>query len=103
MLSNALDRLPFRALLALAMLLASGCAPPKPGLIRFKTPNKTATLTIDDTYVGPMKRVNKGVRIAPGKHTITIDEEGHFPFDVVVDVPENGTVVVPVTLKPIPD
>jgi hypothetical protein len=84
-------------------LLLLGCASPKPGLIRFNAANDEAIVTIDDRYVGPLKRLRGGVRLPAGSHTLTIDEDGYFPQDVAVVVPAGETVTVNVELTAVPD
>ncbi len=102
-MSTAPLRRTMTPLLLAAGLLLVGCATPKPGMLRFKAAHDEATVTIDDRYVGPLKRLRGGVRLPSGSHTITIDEDGHFPQDLVVEVPEGGTITVQVELTAVPD
>ena len=67
-----------------------------------KSPSDAA-VTIDEEYIGPLGYVAaRGVRLPAGKHRITIEKHGYFPWDRLV---EAGTAPVhfDVTLEPIPD
>ena len=67
-----------------------------------KSPSDAA-VTIDEEYIGPLGYVAaRGVRLPAGKHRITVEKHGYFPWDRLV---EAGTAPVhfDVTLEPIPD
>ena len=62
-----------------------------------------AAVTIDEEYIGPLGYVAaRGVKLPSGKHRITIEKPGYFPWDRLV---EAGTAPIhlDVALEPIPD
>ncbi len=89
------------AVLAACAALA-GCAGRTVSL-RFTGTAPDALVTIDDQPVGPLSVVQRrGVALPPGKHRVTIERPGYFPFDrevEAVDVP----VALEVKLEPIPE
>ena len=89
------------AVLAACAALA-GCAGRTVSL-RFTGTAPDALVTIDDQPVGPLSVVQRrGVALPPGKHRVTIERPGYFPFDrevEAVDVP----VALEVKLEPFPE
>ncbi|HEX7665421.1 MAG TPA: PEGA domain-containing protein [Polyangiaceae bacterium] len=69
------------------------------------TPN--ATVVIDDQRIGPLASVRKrGVALPPGKHTVTVEMPGYFPYDTVVEAPDNALappIFIDVELAKVPD
>lgn len=64
---------------------------------------RDAAVTIDEEYIGPLGYVSaRGVKLPEGKHRITIEKPGYFPWDRLV---EAGTAPIhfDVVLEPIPD
>ena len=64
---------------------------------------RDAAVTIDEEYIGPLGYVAaRGVKLPAGKHRITIEKPGYFPWDRLVDA---GTEPIhfDVELEPIPD
>ena len=64
---------------------------------------RDAVVTIDEEYIGPLGYVAaRGVKLPAGKHRITIEKPGYFPWDRLV---EAGTTPIhfDVVLEPIPD
>jgi hypothetical protein len=64
---------------------------------------RDAVVTIDEEYIGPLGYVAaRGVRLPAGKHRISIEKPGYFPWDRLV---EAGTapIKLDVELEPIPD
>jgi hypothetical protein len=64
---------------------------------------RDAVVTIDEEYIGPLGYVAaRGVKLPAGKHRITIEKPGYFPWDRLVDA---GTEPIhfDVELEPIPD
>ncbi len=62
-----------------------------------------ATVTIDDTLVGPLDVVAaRGVALTPGKHRISVEAEGYIPWDRIVEATD-APVKLDVRLEPIPD
>jgi hypothetical protein len=67
-----------------------------------KTPND-AIVTIDEEYVGPLYYVQaKGVRLPIGKHRVSVQKEGYFPYDVLI-VADRKPIHLEVELVPVPD
>jgi len=93
-----------RALVLSAALLATSCGAARSVSLRFQaveTPD--ASVTVDDQYLGPLAAVAKrGVAVRPGKHRITIEKAGFFPFDREVEAVEQP-VVVEVKLERVPE
>jgi hypothetical protein len=62
-----------------------------------------ASVTIDDQRVGSLAIVAaRGMRVPPGRHRVSIEAPGYFPYDVVVEA-KDEVVLVDVRLTPIPD
>jgi len=95
--------------LALISLFALvGCqvysAPPTTSL-RVSGAPPDARVTVDDQKLGALAFVAEhGVALPPGKHRITVEKPGYFPFDKLV-VAEEGDppIQLTVTLDKIPD
>jgi hypothetical protein len=63
-----------------------------------------ALVTIDDIVVGRLDVVSaRGVAIPVGKHHLTVEAPGFFPFDKVVEASEGTPIRVQVQLVAIPD
>lgn len=66
-----------------------------------------ATVTIDDQLIGPLGSVRaRGVALPPGRHTVTVENAGYFPFDRIVEAPDNPDakpISIDVTLVKVPD
>ena len=97
-----------RALSAVCLLATTlvGCGGPATYAVHFtrhpKTPGN-ASVIIDEQYVGPLAYVaGRGVRVSAGEHRISIEKDGYFPYDQLVEA-ENGTINLEVELTPIPD
>ena len=92
------------ALLGLAL---AGCAaePPPTTSLRVQGAPGDASVTIDDRYLGIFGYVQKrGVALPPGKHRITVEKTGFFPWDRLVEAHEGDPPVqLDVTLVKIPD
>jgi hypothetical protein len=64
---------------------------------------KNASVSIDETYIGPLSIVAAhGVRIPVGTHRITVEKDGYFPFDRLVTA-DRDDILLTVKLEPIPD
>ncbi len=62
-----------------------------------------AMVTIDDRIVGRLDVVAaRGVAVAPGAHRISIEAEGYFPWDKIVEATE-APVMLDVKLERVPD
>jgi hypothetical protein len=72
-------------------------------VVRHKKTPADASVTIDEEYIGPLGWVAaRGVRLPLGEHRITVERDGYFPYDAIV-VANDRTVLLDVTLVPIPD
>ena len=88
--------------LASALLAACEVVPPTTSL-RVAGAPIDASVTIDDQYIGFFGYVAKhGVAMPRGKHRITVEKAGFFPWDRVVEA-SDAPVQLEVTLVPIPD
>jgi hypothetical protein len=62
-----------------------------------------AGVWIDEEFIGPLSYVAAhGVRLPEGKHRITVQKEGYFPWDRLV-VATTQPIALDVTLEPVPD
>jgi len=67
-----------------------------------KTP-ADAFVTIDEEFIGPLAYVAAhGVRLPLGKHRITVERTGYFPYDAIVEA-DDRPIFLDIELKPIPD
>lgn len=95
-------------MLACALAIGvNGCTPPPPRTVsmRVKGGSPNAVVHIDDMYIGNFAMVQqRGVALPPGKHRITVELSGHFPWDKLVEVQEGDPpVILDIELKRIPD
>jgi len=98
------------AFIVAASLLLAGCphTPPPTTSLRVQAAEdapKSAKVIIDDQPIGALATVQKrGVALPPGKHRITVEADGFFPWDAEVEAGENGGMVkLDVKLVRIPD
>lgn len=62
-----------------------------------------ASVFIDEEYVGPLGYVAAhGVRLPVGEHRITVERDGYFPWDRLVEA-DRQPITLDVALEPIPD
>ena len=62
-----------------------------------------AQVTIDDQAVGVLAFVaSRGVALPPGRHRITVEKPGYFPWDALVEATREP-VHLQIALVPIPD
>jgi PEGA domain len=67
-----------------------------------KSPRDAAVI-IDEEYIGPLGYVAaRGVRLPAGKHRITIEKPGYFPWDRLVEA-TTAPIHFDIDLEPIPD
>jgi hypothetical protein len=106
---------PYVALTAaavLALLLVLSLTSCEPGVGRpavslslareAKSPRDAAVL-IDEEYIGPLGYVAaRGVRLPIGKHRITVEKLGYFPWDRLVEA-DRDAIHLDIQLEPIPD
>ncbi len=93
-------------LFAIALSLVSCSDPNTAVTLRLEKPKaapRDASVTIDEEYVGPLGIVAaRGVRLRTGKHRITVEKDGYFPWDRIVDS-DRDDLFLKVELVPIPD
>ncbi|MBI4955090.1 MAG: hypothetical protein HY908_23915 [Myxococcales bacterium] len=93
-------------LVALATLLGAvglGCPTQQRVPLALHGSVDDALVTIDDRYVGKLGEVERrGVGLLPGRHRITVEQVGFFPFDVLVEADE-APLDVEVELERVPD
>jgi hypothetical protein len=62
-----------------------------------------ASVFIDEQYVGPLGYVAAhGVRLPVGEHRITVERDGYFPWDRLIEA-DREPITLSVELTPIPD
>ena len=64
-----------------------------------------ARVTVDDQLVGTLDVVAvRGVAMPPGQHRISVERQGYFPFDTLVEAKEGkGPVKLEAKLVPVPE
>lgn len=64
-----------------------------------------ASVTVDDQFVGPLARVAKrGLSVSAGKHRISVERPGYFPWDKEVEAKAGGErLELDIKLEPIPE
>jgi len=93
-------------ILALALALAGcGAAAPRTTSLRMAGKPGDASVTVDERYLGALAYVaSKGVALPPGKHRITVEKTGFFPWDRLVEAHEGDPPIqLQVSLVQIPD
>jgi hypothetical protein len=96
--------------LALALALsAAACGPPSaPRTVSLRlspASPPTASVTIDDQFVGTLEMVAaRGVALPPGVHHVTVEAPGYLPWDKTVEAKEGDAPIrLEAKLTPIPD
>lgn len=90
-------------------LALAACAPATPAgatvSLRLAGSPSDARVTVDDQLVGPLAFVaSRGVALPPGKHRVTIEAPGYFPWDRLVEArPGAGPIRLEVGLVPVPE
>ena len=90
-----------------AIALTSSCAimgntPPTVSL-KVQGNVADAQVTIDDMPIGALAYVSAhGVALPPGKHRVTVEKVGYFPWDAVLEA-DDEPIHLDVKLVPIPD
>ncbi|HSQ68280.1 MAG TPA: PEGA domain-containing protein [Polyangiaceae bacterium] len=94
---------------AAALLLAAACgganAAPRTVSLRMAGTPADARVTVDDQIVGTLDVVAaRGVALPPGKHRVSVEAPGYFPYDTVVEAKEGEKFVkIEAKLVPVPD
>jgi hypothetical protein len=94
------------ALLAVPLLALAACVTEqRTTSLRVAGTALDASVTIDDRYLGSFAYVvAHGVALPPGKHRITVEKTGFFPWDKLVEAHEGDPPIhLDVKLTPIPD
>jgi hypothetical protein len=93
----------------LALSLASACqfipysSMPQTVSLRVKGNVPDAQVTVDDIAIGNLAYVAAhGVALPPGRHRVTVERQGYFPWDAVL-VADDEPIHIDVKLVPIPD
>jgi hypothetical protein len=112
LLRRATPYIALTAAAALALLFILSLTSCEPGVGRpavslslareAKSPRDAAVL-IDEEYIGPLGYVAaRGVRLPIGKHRITVEKPGYFPWDRLVEA-DRDAIHLDIQLEPIPD
>jgi hypothetical protein len=73
------------------------------GTVRFKGEPADATVSIDETHLGPIGMFEEhGVKLRPGTHRIVVEKEGYFPEYRLVEVARNKLVTLEIKLREVP-
>jgi hypothetical protein len=91
---------------AAAVLVACGPAKaPRTVSLRMVGSPPNASVTIDDRFVGTLDVVvARGVALPPGRHQVTVEAPGFFPFDTLVEAKEGAAPIrLEARLVPVPD
>ncbi len=98
-----MSTLRFVALAALLAACSGAQMAQKTVSLRLRGSPPDAQVTVDDRYLGALAFVAKrGVALPPGKHRITVEKAGFFPWDREVSASE-APIVLDVVLEKIPD
>jgi hypothetical protein len=91
--------------LALAVALGCGGGQPRTVSLRMLGEPPSASVTIDDIWIGSLAMVTRhGVALPPGRHRVTVEAPGHFPWDRLLEVKDGDPPVkLDVALIPVPD
>ena len=96
--SPSTPRAAFALLLCTASLGLAACkgaasTGPRSKLALDGTPSEASVL-IDEQPIGSLAVVQKhGVSLPPGQHRLTVQADGYFPADLLIDVDRSGGVV----------
>ncbi len=93
--------------LAAVVSLSAGCQltaySTKTVSLRVRGNVEDAQVTIDDIRIGVLGYVSAhGVALPPGKHRVTVEKLGFFPWDALVEA-KDDPIYLQVMLVPIPD
>jgi len=93
--------------LAITLALVSSCQlianPPATVSLRVQGNVPDAQVTIDDIPIGALAFVAAhGVALPPGRHHVTVEKAGYFPWDAVLEA-QDDPIYLQIKLVPIPD
>jgi hypothetical protein len=104
----AMRKLTAMAAAVMALSLATACAfvpysSTQTVSLRVKGNVPDAQVTVDDIPLGALGYVAAhGVALPPGKHRVTVERAGYFPWDAVVEA-QDEPIQLDVKLVPVPD
>ena len=93
------------AMVALSLVTACAFIPYAPQTVSLRVQGNVADaqVTIDDIPLGALGYVAAhGVALPPGKHRVTVEKAGYFPWDAVLEA-KDDPINLQVKLVPIPD
>jgi hypothetical protein len=100
---------PLRLALAAAVLALAGAGcfrdAPMTTSLRVRGAPPDARVTVDDQHLGALAFVARhGVALPPGRHRITVEKPGYFPFDRIIEADEGDPPIqLDVRLEKVPD
>ncbi len=94
------------ALLWLVLSACAGCyphpPPPEVASLRVIAEPETASVYVDDQYVGSARVLAKRpITLKPGVRFVTFEAAGYFPHDLKLNLPR-GETTIKMKLRPIP-
>jgi hypothetical protein len=91
--------------LALVACGAPGNGAQKSTSLRMTGTPADARVVVDDQIVGTLDMVQaRGVAMPPGQHRVSVEHDGYFPFDTIVEAKEGEKFVrIEAKLVPVPD
>lgn len=91
--------------LSLSLLACGPAREPKTVSMRMKGSPPSASVTIDDIFVGRLDLVSaRGVALPVGQHRVSVEAPGYLPWDKIVEAKEGaGPLRLDVDLVAIPD
>jgi hypothetical protein len=103
---GVIARISVGAALAAVLACSPGKEPETPTIsLRMTGSPPDARVTVDDQLVGTLDVVAvRGVAMPPGQHRVSVERQGYFPFDTLVDAKEGqGPVKIEAKLVPVPE
>jgi hypothetical protein len=93
------------ALVALSLFCSCAVVPYSAQTVSLRVKGNVADahVTVDDIPLGSLAHVARhGVALPPGRHRVTVERPGYFPWDAVLEA-EDEPIHLDVKLVPIPD
>jgi hypothetical protein len=93
------------AMVALSLVTACAFIPYSAQTVSLRVQGNVADaqVTIDDLPLGALGYVaSHGVALPPGRHRVTVEKAGYFPWDAVLEA-QDEPIFLKVNLVPIPD
>ena len=105
--SGSSARFALAAIAAAAVSTSAGCQlsaySTKTVSLRVRGNVDDAQVTVDDIRIGALAYVSAhGVALPPGQHRVTVERNGFFPWDSLVEA-KSDPIYLQITLVPIPD